>query len=190
MNLNGNSAAAPASPLGIMTPGIGFALAPVQDTGNAPVQAAYGGIRLSSPFNVGTLTATWTKVAGTWGEVVTAPLNVVQDTANQGIRVSIAGVFLVTVRLAATFTASTANTTRDLQFRFFDETDNVPIGSDIGSISIVKDQDSVSGNGTVMVEFGASLVGKLIVLQLSAAVNFAALNITSGNLTAARVSIN
>ena len=189
MNLNGNGAAAPASPLGTMTPGIGFALAFVQDTGNAPVQAAYGGNRLSSPFNVGTLTATWTKVAGTWGPVVTAPLNVVQDTANQGIRVSVAGVFLVTVRLAATFTASTANATRDLQFRFFDETDNVPIG-DLGSISVVKDQDSVSGTGTVMVEFGASLVGKLIVLQISAPVNFAALNITSGNLTAARVSIN
>ena len=189
MNLNGNSAAAPASPLGIMTPGIGFALALVQDTGNAPVQAAYGGNRLSSPFNVGTLTATWTKVAGTWGEVVTAPLNVVQDTANQGIRVSIAGVFLVTMRLAATFTASTSNATRDLQFRFFNETDNVPI-SDFGSITVVKDQDSVSGTGTVMVEFGASLVGKLVVLQISAPVNFAALNITNGNLTAARVSIN
>ena len=188
MNLNGNSAAAPASPLGIMTPGIGFALAPVQDTGNAPVQAAYGGIRLSLPFNIGALSTTWVKIAGTWLPIVT-PLNVVQDVANQGIRVGIAGVYLVSIRVEATFTASSAASTRSLKLRAFDETDNVAIGGD-ATLTVVKDQDSAATSVTVMVDVTPSAIGKLLVLQVSSDVAFAALVITAATLSAARVSIN
>ena len=121
----------------------------------------YGGITepaISSTFTIGATPLTLNASEG----VYTTPVNVIQDTANDGIIVTLAGVWRYSFEVSFDFTSTASG--RTLELRLWNVTDGTPSGSK--AIFVGRDQEGVNISGDIPVEITAAGVNDVLAIQV------------------------
>ena len=127
--------------------------------------AAYGGVRLVTPD------PTFPDIGIAWetvrfdADAVTAPRGVIQDNANNGIRFTYNGVFLINLGFTFKFTESQAG--RDLEARIYNA--DTAVGGQPTIISVGRNQDGLNFSTSVLAEIPDTELNDLWQLQVGGA---------------------
>jgi len=152
---------------------------------NHSVVAGYGGIRTTTPAALSDINATWQTIPFDT-EMLTIPRGIVQDIANNGLGLSIAGVYNFNVNLDVKH--NLLNAGRIMQFRLYNPTTgNGGVPSKFGTGSDVE-HTSISMPG-VLLELLASEEGDVLQVQVSSSTDtYSTVSIETGHMSASMVS--
>ena len=152
---------------------------------NHSVTAAYGGVRITSPWSAADIGATWQTVAFD-AEMLTIPRGIIQDTVNDGLGLQVAGVYSFGANLDVQH--DEVNAGRVLQVRLHNPTtglSSLPINIGTG-INTSHTNISISG---VLLELLATETGNVLQIQISSSSDsYSSVSVETGFMSATMVS--
>jgi hypothetical protein len=148
---------------------------------NTPLYA-YGGVKLDTPTALADITASY-QVMPVDAAVVTSPSFVTQDFANNGIRFSKEGVYLVSVAIVLEHAGSAAGS-RTIDARLSNTTDTTVLASSPWSVG--RNDEVTAITASLLFEVGTTDLGDLIQLEIGNA----SANITGVTARAVRIDVS
>jgi hypothetical protein len=162
--LVGGEGVSQSTELGKITQGLGYDLRDVNNGNEVYASAGYGGIGLNAQTALPDITTTPTTIQAWDTAIVATPKDVIQDFANNGLRVLSPGIWMVNVKITLSF--AEVNNGRSIVLRFYNET-KATAGADSFTFFVGRNQGGINLTLTFIADIPEADLNDLFVLQIS-----------------------